>query len=494
MPDPTPTDPKPGPAHAGAPATPADAAADAEASVFERISRIPCPGADLDAWHRLPDAFTRLTPPWEKVEVVEDAPIEEGKRVKLRVKMGPLWRDWTAKFIGVKPGEEFTDIQEDGPFAEWRHRHRFLAKGKSGAAAAECSLVDHIRYRLPLGFFGRLLGARFVRRKLERTFRYRHDLTLADIERGKAHPTLRPLRVVVSGATGLVGKTLLPYLRMRGHEVLRLTRSPREEGDLAWDPDAGVLDLGAAGRIDAAIHLAGENVAGGRWSKGRMERILYSRKRGTRLLADTLAALPEPPKVVISASGVNYYEQDSINTHDEGSPVGTAFLSEVCREWEGALRPLEDAGTRVCTLRIGMVLTPAGGALGKMLPIFKAGLGGRVGHGRQRTPWIAIDDLVDMIDRALGDARWSGPVNAVAEEPASNREFTKALAKALRRPAWFPVPAFALRLLLGKMADETLLADLAIYSKRLKDELGYELRHPHLEGALAHLLGAHREP
>ena len=461
-----------------------------EPEIFEKISRIPCSGAELDAWHRKPGAFDRLTPPWEKMEILGDAPIEEGKQVTLRVRMGPFWKEWVAKYIKVKEGEEFTDVQVEGPFAEWRHRHRFIARGK-GEAAKECSLVDEVQYRAPLGPVGKFLGGWFFRRKLERSFRYRHDLTKADIERAKQHPPAAPMRILISGATGLIGRTLIPVLEMQGHTVIRLTRSSQRHSDIEWDPDAGRLDLSAAGKIDAVIHLAGENIAGGRWTKKQKDKLFYSRKRGTRLIADTLAEMVDRPKVLISASGINYYEQNAINTHDEDSPIGTSFLSEVCREWELGNRPAEEAGIRVCKLRIGVVLTPAGGALKKMLLPFKLCAGGPVGSGRQRLSWIAIDDLIDMITRALGDERWSGPVNAVAEEPVTNKEFGKALGRALRRPAFIPAPGFALRLVFGPMVDETILPDLPVYSKRLKEELGYDLRHPELDGALAHLLGAY---
>lgn len=455
---------------------------------FEKISRIPCSAAELDAWHRKPRAFDRLTPPWEKIEILQHAPIEEGKQTTLRVKTGPIWSEWVAKYIGVKPGEEFTDIQITGPFAEWQHRHRFLSKGKS-ATAKECSLVDEITYKAPFGPLGKIFGGWLIRRKLKRTFRYRHNITQTDIARAAAHPPAAPMRILISGAGGIVGSALVPFLEMQGHIIVRLTRTATRPGDIQWDPDSGKLDLSKAGKLDAVIHLAGENIAGGRWTIEQKDKLFYSRKRGTRLLADTLAEMVDRPRVLISASGINYYEQNSINTHDEDSSIGTSFLSEVCREWESGTRPATDAGIRVCTLRIGVVLTPAGGALQKMLLPFKFCVGGPVGGGRQRMSWISIDDLVDMVARALGDDRWHGPINAVATEPVTNRAFGKALGKALHRPALIPTPAFAVRLLFGKMVDETILADLPVYSKRLKTELGYDLRHPDLESALSHLLG-----
>ncbi|MFP6873107.1 MAG: TIGR01777 family oxidoreductase [Verrucomicrobiales bacterium] len=296
------------------------------------------------------------------------------------------------------------------------------------------------------------------------------------------------MRILVSGASGLVGSALIPYLKMRGHEILRLTRHAHQKDDIKWDPETGQLDLAGAGKLDAVIHLAGENIAEGRWNSRKKEKILFSRKRGTRLLCDALAAMSNPPQVLISASGINYYAKQPGAAIDENAPAGTGFLSEVCREWELGTLPAEQAGIRVCRLRIGMVLTPAGGALKKMLLPFRLALGGRIGSGEQRTGWITIDDLVGMIDRALSDKRWQGAVNAVAKEPVSNRDFTMQLAKTLRRPAILPMPAFMIRLLFGEMVNETLLADLPVYSTRLR-ELDYQLRHPELAGALCHLLG-----
>ena len=296
------------------------------------------------------------------------------------------------------------------------------------------------------------------------------------------------MRILITGATGLIGYALTPCLKTRGHEVLRLTRHAKQQGDMTWNPEAGELDLSGAGKLDGVVHLAGENIAEGRWTPGKKERILSSRINGTRLLCNVLAAMNEPPEVLISASGINYYGQHNAKRIDEDSPAGTGFLSEVCRGWEQATSPAGQAGIRVCRLRIGMVLTPAGGALKKMLPPFKLGLGGKVGNGNQRTGWITIDDLIGMIDCALADERWQGPINAVAKEPASNRDFTRQLARILRRPAIVPVPALLVRILFGEMVNDTVLADLPVYSKRLID-LGYKLRHPKLAGALNHLLG-----
>lgn len=433
-----------------------------------------------------PAAFDRLTPPWEKVRTVDAAgSIKNGVRHVFQLKMGPFWRRWVAEFRSCKPKTEFTDAQLEGPFSSYEHRHRFVEKTKTSSL-----LIDSIDYRLPMGFLGKFFGDWLVRKKLDAAFRYRHRITVQDLARESMAPKVKPRTILITGASGLVGQALIPFLRNAGHKILTLSRNAREGDDqaLTWDPDAGLLNLSSAGNIDAVVHLAGENVAGGRWSKKVKDRIYYSRKKGTRLLADAIAKLSKPPKVLVSASGINYYQSSPLVTHTEDSPPGTSFLAEVCRVWEGETWPAQDAGIRTVQLRIGMVLSPAGGALSKLLLPFQLGGGGPIGNGRQRMSWIAIDDLVDIIHRAVVDEKMQGPVNAVAPQVVSNSVFGKTLGGVLRRPAILPMPAFVLRKLFGELADEALLCDIAVAPHRL-NEAGYTFRFNDLEEALKHLLG-----
>jgi len=412
-----------------------------------------------------------------------------GARAVLQMTAGPCWTTWLAEHQDCRPGSGFTDVQVKGPFACWKHVHSFRSAGRQA-----CELVDKVDYRLPMGFAGHLFGGALVRKKLERTFRYRHTLTRMDLERQEREPkgNRQRMTVLLSGATGMVGSALEAFLRMRGHTVRRLTRNPSRPGDIGWNPSTGQLDLSSTESIDAAVHLAGENIAGGRWSEARKQRILESRRRGTRLLSETLAARDPRPVVLISASGANFYATGTDEPQDESSPRGTGFLSDVCKVWEEETAPAERAGIRVVRLRLGVILSPAGGALAKMLPVFQAGLGGRLGQGSQRMSWIALDDVIDIIHRALGDARYEGQVNAVAPEQITNAEFTRTLAATLRRPAWIPAPAFALRLMLGRqMADETLLADLNLAPAKLAS-LGYPFRFPKLGDALTYLTSSLR--
>jgi uncharacterized protein len=296
----------------------------------------------------------------------------------------------------------------------------------------------------------------------------------------------RKMHILLSGAKGLIGSALIPELEAGGHKVNRLTRTPRTEGDIRWDPEAGEIEGDLVG-FDAVVHLAGESIAEGRWTAEKKRRILKSRKKGTHLLAEKVAGLQTPPTLMVSASAIGYYGDRGNELLTERSGPGTMFLSEVCKEWEAAAEPAREAGMRVVHPRFGIVLTTEGGALGTTLPIFKLGGGGRIGTGRQYWSWVSLDDVVGAIVHAIGTDALSGPVNVVAPDPRTNAEYTKILGRVLGRPTFFTVPASAARLAIGGMADDLLLASARVEPVKL-EETGYEYRHPELEGALRHLL------
>ena len=267
----------------------------------------------------------------------------------------------------------------------------------------------------------------------------------------------------------------------------RLTRkTPSTAGEYRWDPAAGDVEPAALDGTDAAVHLAGETVAG-RWTADKKERILRSRVDGTRTLSEALASLARPPRVLVCASAIGYYGDRGNETLTEESASGDGFLAEVVREWEAASRPAEEAGVRVVRLRFGIVLSPAGGALRTMLRPFRLGAGGRLGSGKQWMSWVAIDDVVGAIDHALTTDELAGVANTVAPNPVTNADFTKTLGRVLGRPTLFPVPAPALRVALGEFSQET-LSSARVLPKRLL-ESGYEFRCPELEPALRHVLG-----
>jgi uncharacterized protein (TIGR01777 family) len=297
--------------------------------------------------------------------------------------------------------------------------------------------------------------------------------------------------VAVTGAHGLIGSALSRRLRSEGHHVTPLVRRAPGIGEISWDPAAGRLNPGGLEGVDAVVHLAGENV-GARWTAARKARIRSSRVQGTRLLSEALARMSRRPTVLISASAIGIYGDRGEETLTENSSPGDAsadFLVSVGQEWEEAAERARAVGIRVVHPRFGLVLSAAGGALKKMLLPFRLGLGGRLGNGSQWMSWISIDDAVSAIRHAMLTDSFSGPVNLVAPEPVRNRDFTRLLGKVLSRPTPFPVPAVALRLGLGEMADATLLASSRVLPKRLLAS-GFGFEHPDLETALRAVLHA----
>jgi len=290
----------------------------------------------------------------------------------------------------------------------------------------------------------------------------------------------------------MVGTALVTLLEQEGHTIGRLVRrrADRTKAEVYWDPNRGSLDKDPLANFgpEAVIHLAGENIAQGRWTEAKKARIRDSRIKGTRVLAECLASLETPPKVLICASAIGFYGSRGEEILKEESSQGDNFLARVCAEWEAAAQPARDRGIRVVTIRTGVVLSPGGGALKKMLLPFKMGLGGVIGNGRQYFSWITLDDLVGVFQFALKEEKVSGPYNATAPFPVTNRVFTKTLGRVLWRPTLFSIPASTARMVFGEMADEMLLASARVDSSKLA-AAGFSFQYPHLKEALKHVLG-----
>lgn len=437
------------------------------------------------AWHARPGALERLIPPWQRVRVLErSGGIEDGARVVLQVGPRLLARRWVAVHSGYREGREFRDEQIQGPFARWLHVHRFVPEPGS-----RCALEDEVDFELPGGALGRLLGGRAAFAQLQRLFRFRHARVRRDLERHARVGDEGTRRVVVSGASGLVGSNLVPFLTTGGHRVERLVRRPpRGDDEIAWAPARREIDAWRLENADAVVHLAGASVAAGRWTPARKASILSSRIEGTRLLCETLAALERPPAVLIAASAIGLYGDAGEAWIDETSAPGSGFLADVCKQWEAATHPARAAGIRVVNLRIGIALSAVGGALARLLTPFRIGAGGRVGDGRQFMSWIALDDLIGAIHHAMFDPSLDGPVNAVAPAPVRNADFTRTLGRVLHRPTVLPLPAAVVRVLLGEMGDEVLLAGARVRPSKL-ERSNFRFLLPGLEAALRSELG-----
>jgi len=434
--------------------------------------------ADVFSWHTRPGAIARLTPPWLPVRVLSEASsLRDGQAV-----LGlPGGLRWTAVHqpADYDPPHAFADELASPPLS-WRHLHQFSVTGERATL-----VTDVVETPLP---------ARVLRPMLV----YRHRQLAADLAalaRSRQIGTKDPLTISVTGSGGLIGTALTALLTTSGHQVVRLVRRrPRHAGERYWRPEDPAPEL--LDGVDALIHLAGASI-GGRFTPARKAEIRDSRILPTRRLAELAAASQEGAsqdkgtlKAFVTASAIGIYgpdRGDEVLTED--SPRGEGFLADVVADWEDAARPAATAGIRTVQVRTGIVQTPRGGMLRLLSPLFEAGLGGRLGSGKQWLAWIGLDDLLDVYRRAVLDAELSGPVNAVAPEPVRNEDYTRALASVLHRPALLPVPGFGPRLLLGaEGAREIAQASQYVRPERLIGA-GHEFRQPELGGALRHLFG-----
>lgn len=460
---------------------------------FTFRSPMPVSAGELYAWHSRPLAFQRLLPPWEYNHILNTSGAfgTDGYRIEFRTSIfGPIKRNWVASAFNFQPGKQFQDRQLQGPFAYWNHSHRMIPDGPDSSF-----LEDYIEYRLPLGLVGKLFGSGMAQRRSAAVFAYRHALTQSDLQRHTLYRDRPRLTIAITGSRGLVGAELVPFLTAGGHRVVRLVTGKGgpsyEDGTkwINWTP-AAKLDPAVLEGVDAVIHLAGENVATARWNEAKKREILESRTIPTRNFADAMAVLPADcrPKVFVCASAIGFYGNRGDEELSEESPRGQGYFPDVCAAWEEATAPARDANVRTANLRIGVVLTPKGGALGKQLFAFKAGAGAVLGSGRQWVAWITIGDLLGAIHHCLMNEAVYGPVNCVAPNPVINRDFTKSLGRVLRRPAFFWLPRPMLKLIFGELAEEGLLASSKVVPKKLL-ETGFSFDHQELNPALRFLLG-----
>jgi uncharacterized protein (TIGR01777 family) len=466
---------------------------------FVHSSLIPAPASAVWRFHAAPGALQRLIPPWHRARVESSAGDLSNLRATIRLRRGPLTLRWHAEHdpSAYIEGAQFVDVQRAGPFGAWRHTHRVDPVDRTS-----CLLTDRVEYREPLGRAGTALLGASIRRDLERVFAWRHRRTASDVLRHARWADAPRRTVLISGMSGLIGSALAPYLLNAGHAVTRLARAgvaadqPLPPGlaglpitTLTYDPATGELASRQLPPECVVVHLAGANVAAGRWTARRKRLILASRVESTRSIARALAEARQhdgAPRTLLCASGTHAYPGDD-RDHDERSPRGEGFLAEVVRRWEEACAPAVEAGHRVVFMRLGMVVSARGGALARMLPPFRLGLGGRFGDGRQQVSWIALEDVLGAVEFLLHREDLAGPINLVAPAPVTNDRFTRALASALGRPRLLPAPAWALRAALGELGSLLLEHNRAVPARLL--EAGFQWRHPDPEALLREELG-----
>lgn len=455
----------------------------AQTQKYVASSSLPVSAEEAFAYHERPGALNRLIPPWESVELERsDNSLAVGSRVIMKTKIFGIAFRWVAEHTEYDPPRLFADRQVSGPFASWNHRHEFEEVGRY------TDLHDRIEYQVPFGIVGRLLGSGKARATLEAMFAFRHRLTHDDLTLHADRPC-QPMRVAISGSSGLVGGQLQALLTLLGHQVRPIVRgSATTENEIAvWESEQAASKLG---EVDAVVHLAGKSIADQRWNDQVKQEIRDSRVAKTRQLCESLAKLQQKPKVLICASATGIYGDRGDEILGEESATGDDFLAGVANDWEMACQPAIDAGIRVVNARLGVVLSPKGGALEKMLLPAKF-MGGALGNGKQWWSWIALDDVVGAIYHAITDPSLVGPVNFVSPDPITNRDFAKTLGAALGRPALFPAPAFALRTALGEMADALLLASTRVEPTKL-EKAGYRFRFKELNDVLRYSLGRER--
>jgi uncharacterized protein (TIGR01777 family) len=404
------------------------------ASTFSKSILIHRPASEVKAWLARPGVAERLTPPWWRAENAGGA---------ARV---------------CEPPGHVCSMREEG--------------------AAACVLTDEVA------------GAADNDARLTRLFAWRHTTVSDDIELLAAHGAVRKMKFAVTGASGLIGRALAVFLRTQGHEVLRLVRRAAAAGDeLFWDPATGALDAAALRGVDVIVNLAGEDIAEGRWTAARREAIRGSRVNATRALVAAIEKMKHRPHLLVNASASGFYGNRGDTVLDEAGPRGDGFLAEVCEAWEREALAARELGLRVALMRFGMVLSPEGGALARLLPAFRGGRGVRLGDGRQWVSWALADDAAGAIYHAVLSQACEGPVNAASPNPVTGAEFAATLARVLGKTAWLPAPAWALRPRFGAaFADELLLAGQRLMPERLLDS-GFIFRHARLEAALRHVLG-----
>lgn len=447
-------------------------------------------------YHDTPGALDRLIPPWESVRLaLRSDSLEIGSEVELVQSICGLRKSWLARHTELDRDRLFVDIQVDGPFARWIHRHEFESLSET-----RCELRDRIDFQLPLAPFSKIAEP-WVRRKLAAMFAYRHRITADDLDASRQfEPRIAEMghtpRIAVTGASGLVGRRVVELACVLGWKVIRIARPdskgdsvpyPRSVESVVWDFRSGNAPSSLSG-LDAVIHLAGFGIAEKRWSDRVKKLIWSSRVDATHHLVAGLSPLDSPPSRLVSASGIGIFGDRGDTECTEETAAGRGFLPELAIAWESAAQAFASSGRSAVQARLGVVLHPRSGALAKLLTPARFGMGGPIGSGRQYWPWIHIDDAANILLHLAIAKGAAGPYHVVAPEALPQRAFSATIGRLLYRPSFFPTPSWLLRLALGEMADPLLLSSVRAATPKLIAS-GYRFRFPELSGALQNLLG-----
>ena len=451
------------------------------------------PREDVWSWYDSSGAFRRIMPEWEGITPIQAGALVDGERTKFKVSLGPIKQMWVARHYGVTKGEVFNDVMEKGPFGAWDHEHKFVTTSASTSA-----IHDTVEWRLPLHPLTFWTAPFTVNGRVDQMFKFRTTRVRNDLDRIAGFAHLPRQRILVSGSTGLIGLQLCAFLSAAGHSITRLVRPSSKlpadaNGDdvVEWNDQTGELISGDLNGFDTVIHLAGAGIGDKRWSAKRKTLIRESRTVPTRNLTTLLAGLDKPPSTFLCGSAIGFYGNRGEETLHESSAPGDNYLAEICQAWEASAQPAVDAGIRTIWLRTGLVITPMGGVLQKLLLPAKLGGGGPVGNGRQYYSWVSLDDQIYSIHHLLMSPECEGHYNITGPEPLTQKRFAKVLGKVLRRPAFMPLPGFVLKIMLGEMAKGLVLDGQRVLPTRL-EESGYTFQHRDLESCLRQCLGRQR--
>ncbi|MGL1931255.1 MAG: TIGR01777 family oxidoreductase [Desulfotalea sp.] len=457
--------------------------------IYQKQSKpIPAPPTEVYKWHDLPGVIERLIPPWQKAKLLErSGGLGLGGKTILDLSFGPFTKKYIGEHLEEQPGEMFTDIQSQGPFKSWRHEHSFLAK--KTASISSTILDDKIEYELPMQSFLPTAIFNHIHKQLDKTFHYRHETILNDFKILKKYKTASK-NILISGASGSIGKRLIPLLKSCGHRVWKLVRClPNPENqEIYWNPKTG--KVGSLPHIDGLIHLAGEYIGLGRWSSQKKQEVLLSRKLGT----ETLAKLAADKQIdfFLSSSATGYYGNIPEQNIGETQAPGSDFISQVCKIWEDSTTAAKKAGIRTVILRMGAVLDCGSGVLQKLSSAGLFGVPRYFGSGDQFMSWICMDDLITAILHCIATPI-AGPVNICSPTPITNKEFMAKIANIGKKIILPPIPKKYLQLVYGQMANEIALASSHVSPEKLIQS-GFEFYYPSMESCLNRQLGHQNNP